>query len=187
MKCRNNGGTLAYGYSVNKETGALVVNPKTAPIVREIFSRYDKGELIKSIIKDLNARGLRNNFNRPFQASAMTLLLKTGNISGTTAMATQSSRAAFRLWWKKMYLKGCKDGWKQTRNLRGEPRPRRSTCCLERCFAALAAVYMVGECGKAGTERSITTTNVSTPSMGIPANGKHSSGIGWNGRWLWRL
>lgn len=51
MKCRNNGGTLAYGYSVNKETGALVVNPKTAPIVREIFSRYDKGELIKDIMK----------------------------------------------------------------------------------------------------------------------------------------
>lgn len=41
--------------------------------------------------------------------------------------------------------------------------------------------------GKAETGRSITTTNVSTPSMGIPANGKHSSGIGWNGRWLWRL
>lgn len=36
-------------------------------------------------------------------------------------------------------------------------------------------------------QRMITTTNVSKPSMGIPANGKHSSGIGWNGRWLWRL
>lgn len=56
----------------------------------------------------------------------------------------------------------------------------------QRCFAALVAAIWSVNAGKAETGRSITTTNVSTPSMGIPANGKHSSGIGWNGRWLWR-
>ena len=82
MKCRNNGGTLPFGYSVNKENGLLLVNPETAPIVREIFSRYDKGELIKTIVNDLNARGLRNNYGRPFQASAMTILLKNRKYIG---------------------------------------------------------------------------------------------------------
>ena len=82
MKCRNNGGTLPFGYSVNKENGLLFVNPETAPVVREIFSRYDKGELIKTIVNDLNARGLRNNYGRPFQASAMTILLKNRKYIG---------------------------------------------------------------------------------------------------------
>lgn len=82
MKCRNNGGTLPFGYSVDKKTGLLVINPKTAPIVREIFSRYDKGELLKSIVKDLNDRGIRNNYGRPFQASTMTVMLRNRKYIG---------------------------------------------------------------------------------------------------------
>ena len=50
-------GLNAYGYhTVNQK---LVIDDAEAPIVREVYSRYAKGELLSDIVSDFRQRGLR--------------------------------------------------------------------------------------------------------------------------------
>lgn len=58
LKCRSNGGNVPLGYKIGSD-GVLEIDPATAPLVEEIFTRYESGETIKAIADSLNERGLR--------------------------------------------------------------------------------------------------------------------------------
>lgn len=75
LKGKNNGGTVPLGYTLNKETQHLEINPVTAPIVQEIFQRYAAGDTIKSIKDDFNKRGLKTNRGYPFRYSTFHTVL----------------------------------------------------------------------------------------------------------------
>ncbi len=70
LKCRFNGGNIPFGYQIDEEQH-YQLNPVQAPLVAEIFHRYAGGESIKSIIDDLNARGIRNNRGGRFNKSSL--------------------------------------------------------------------------------------------------------------------
>ena len=53
----NNGSGTPLGYYVDDEQH-LQVDEKKAPYVREIFQRFADGEMIKTIIADMNSRGV---------------------------------------------------------------------------------------------------------------------------------
>lgn len=55
LKCMNNGAGIPLGYYVD-DTQHLQIDEKKVPYVREIFQRFADGEMIKTIIADLNAR-----------------------------------------------------------------------------------------------------------------------------------
>lgn len=57
LKSMYNGGVTPFGYYVDEEQH-LQIDEKKAPFVREIFERFADGEAIKSIIADMNARGV---------------------------------------------------------------------------------------------------------------------------------
>lgn len=57
LKCMNNGSGTPLGYYVDDEQH-LQIDEKKAPYVREIFQRFADGEMIKTIIADMNARGV---------------------------------------------------------------------------------------------------------------------------------
>ena len=48
LKCKYNGGTLPIGYVIDSEQH-FQIDPNTAPIVLEIFKRYDEGQTMKEI------------------------------------------------------------------------------------------------------------------------------------------
>ena len=75
LKGKNNGGTVPLGYTLNKETQHLEVNPLTAPIVQEIFQRYAAGETIATIKDDFNRRGLKTNKGYSFRYSTFHTVL----------------------------------------------------------------------------------------------------------------
>ena len=81
LKCRSNGGTLALGYRVGKDR-TYEIDPDKAPIVQEIFSRYDSGESMQVIADSLNERGLRNQLNRPFRIAALGKTLRNRKYIG---------------------------------------------------------------------------------------------------------
>ena len=56
LKCKNNGGGTPLGYYVDDEQH-LQIDDNKAHFVKEIFQRFADGEMIKDIIKDMNARG----------------------------------------------------------------------------------------------------------------------------------
>lgn len=67
------GGNIPYGYrSVNKK---LVIDDRTAPVVRHIFAEYSKGVGKRELMDDLSARGFRNARGKPFSNSSVTRIL----------------------------------------------------------------------------------------------------------------
>ena len=75
LKAKNNGGNTPLGYVVGKD-GVLEIDPLTAPLVLEIFTRYDDGETITAIVESLNDRGLRTKKGNAFKISGVSLILK---------------------------------------------------------------------------------------------------------------
>ena len=57
LKCMSNGGVTPLGYYVDEEQH-LQIDENKAPFVKEIFQRFADGEAIKTIIADMNARGV---------------------------------------------------------------------------------------------------------------------------------
>lgn len=57
LKCKYNGGTPTFGYTIDSERH-YQIDPCTAPVVLEIFTRYDKGATMKEIMVWLNKTGV---------------------------------------------------------------------------------------------------------------------------------
>lgn len=68
------GGTRPLGYGVDKDK-RYILDPQTAPIVRQIFERYAKGETETDIITWLNEQGIRTTKKKPFSKSSLATLL----------------------------------------------------------------------------------------------------------------
>lgn len=81
LKGRNNGGGIPLGYLLGKEQ-KLETDPLTAPVVVEIFKRYAEGETVRSIVEDLNSRGLNTKRNKPFSMGSFNALLKNRKYIG---------------------------------------------------------------------------------------------------------
>jgi len=60
LKGKANGGNIPFGYTINSER-YYEIDPLTAPIVLEIFTRYADGETVKEIGDDMNNRGIFTN------------------------------------------------------------------------------------------------------------------------------
>ena len=74
LKTRYNGGGLPVGYTIDREQH-FQIDPITAPLVLEAFTRYDQGATIKQLVDYLNERGLRSQVNRPMRIDVVTRLL----------------------------------------------------------------------------------------------------------------
>lgn len=64
------------------ENKKLTPNPQTAPVVREIFTRYANGESVKSITDDLNHRGIKSSRGSAFNKNSLHTLLKNKKYIG---------------------------------------------------------------------------------------------------------
>jgi len=60
LKCKANGGMIPFGYIINSER-YYEIDPLTAPIVLEIFTRYANGQTVAEISEELNNRGVFTN------------------------------------------------------------------------------------------------------------------------------
>ena len=62
------GGPVPYGYRV--QNGKLVVDDKTAPVIRYVFEQYAQGVPKKEIIDELNRRGIKRRSGKPLTYSS---------------------------------------------------------------------------------------------------------------------
>lgn len=81
-KCQCVGGTCPFGYKVDPQTKKYVLDPKTAPVAREIFERYAEGATISEITRYLNSLGLSTARGRTFSKNSLTKLLKNEKYYG---------------------------------------------------------------------------------------------------------
>ncbi len=81
LKCKYNGGSIPLGYCVNEEQ-KLQIDPITAAIPIEIFTRYDNGESIKEIVDTLNSRGLKTKNGNKFRINGVSAILNNRKYIG---------------------------------------------------------------------------------------------------------
>jgi hypothetical protein len=81
LKCMSNGSPMPLGYK-RGENQTFQIDEATAPIVQEIYNRYADGESIKSIISDMDERGIKTSTGRPFTYSSFKTLLKNRKYLG---------------------------------------------------------------------------------------------------------
>jgi Site-specific recombinases, DNA invertase Pin homologs len=81
LKGKNNGGGTPLGYLLGEDQ-KLLIDPLTAPIVQETFSRYAEGETVKAIVESLNERGLRTRKNQPFNTNSFNNLFNNRKYIG---------------------------------------------------------------------------------------------------------
>lgn len=75
-----NGGNVTFGYAID-ENKRFMKDPVTAPIVTDIFNRYADGEPIRSIVDELNGKGITNN-GKKFTYHFINWLLKNRRYLG---------------------------------------------------------------------------------------------------------
>lgn len=80
LKGTFNGGTVTFGYAIDKNK-RFKKDPVTAPIVTDIFQRYAQGEAIRSIVDELNEKGITNN-GKKFTYHFINWLLKNRRYLG---------------------------------------------------------------------------------------------------------
>ena len=82
------GGPAPFGYKVVDKK--LVVDDKTAPVVRFIFDKYAEGVPKKDIMKSLDERGIRNKQGRPLTLSFFNRILTNPIYYGTFRQLDQT-------------------------------------------------------------------------------------------------
>lgn len=76
----SNGGTTPLGYKI--ENKRYVINEETAPIVKEIFTKYASGSSIKEICDSWNERHLKSALGAEFNKSSLHTMLKNRKYLG---------------------------------------------------------------------------------------------------------
>lgn len=84
--------TRCFGYMkpVNNDSSVMFVDEETSKIVYEIFVRYANRELTSSIVKDLNARGLKTSTGGRFNIQGIRRIIRNSIYKGVLVMGRTS-------------------------------------------------------------------------------------------------
>ena len=93
-KCKFNGGTVTYGYTIDDEQH-FQVDPLTAPILREIFTKYNEGKLVKDIANFFNEKGIKNGQGKKFKFNGITYILQNRRYIGEYSYRDITTENAF--------------------------------------------------------------------------------------------
>ena len=81
LKCKYNGGTITYGFTIDKDK-YYQIDPCTAPVVLEAFTRYDKGATMKEIMDYLMENGVTTVRGRKIDLNFIARMLKNRKYIG---------------------------------------------------------------------------------------------------------
>lgn len=81
LECKHIGGSVPLGYKLNADK-RYELDPETAPLVLEIFTRYNAGEAVIDICRDLNSRGYQTARKGKFNRSSLHRILANEKYMG---------------------------------------------------------------------------------------------------------
>ena len=81
LKCKYNGGTPTFGYTIDSDMH-YQIDPRTAPVVLEIFTRYDNGATMKEIRDYLNDTGVTTVRGRTIDLNFVAAILHNRKFLG---------------------------------------------------------------------------------------------------------
>ena len=81
LKCKYNGSSVPLGFVIDDEQH-YQIDPVSAPIVLEIYNRYDRGATIKEIVDIMNERGIKTPRSKRMRIDIITDILKNRKYIG---------------------------------------------------------------------------------------------------------
>lgn len=81
LKCKSTGGNIALGYKIAPDK-TFIIDPASAPIVKEIFEMFAAGNSITKIINTMNEKGYRTSRNVPFNKNSLKKILRNRKYIG---------------------------------------------------------------------------------------------------------
>lgn len=127
LKCKYNGGTPTFGYVIDKDM-QYQLDPRTAPVVLEIFTRYDQGATMKEIMEEMRQKGVTTVRGKKIDLNFMARLLKNRKYIGEYSYREIVTPGGTPPLSPKTCLTGCKNGLRQTEKPRPATRPRTIIC-----------------------------------------------------------
>lgn len=92
--CKHLGGPVPFGYMLD-ENKVYTPNPQEAPIVLEVFKKYDSGVKVIEIARWLSAINIRTRYNKPYSPEALSRMLTNTTYIGKYTWGTRSKRKKF--------------------------------------------------------------------------------------------
>lgn len=81
LKCKYNGGTVPFGYMIDSEQH-YQLDPNAAPIVQEVFFRYEKGATMQELVNLLNEKEIKSARGGKITLNIMSHMLKNRRYLG---------------------------------------------------------------------------------------------------------
>lgn len=81
LKCQVTSAAIPFGYKKGSDK-KFYIEPGAAEMVKEIYERYDNGELIFAIMDDVNKRGFKTWQGNPFTRNTMYTILRNERYTG---------------------------------------------------------------------------------------------------------
>ena len=81
LKCQYNGGVVPVGYIID-ESKHYVIDPLTAPFVKQAFEMYANGKMVKDIVEFFRANGVRTGQGKPMTKTTVTAILDNVKYKG---------------------------------------------------------------------------------------------------------
>lgn len=114
LKCKYNGGTPTFGYTIDSDRH-YQIDPRTAPVVLEMFTRYDNGATMKEIRDYLNDTGVTTVRGKQSTSTLWRQSSTIGSSWASTNIGRSLSPTASLLSFPRTSLTGYRTSWRKTK------------------------------------------------------------------------
>ena len=102
------------GYYIDEQQ-YYQIDPKTAPVVLEMFTKYSEGATMQELVNLLNSRGMRSIRGGKITLNIMNHLLKNRRYMGEYSYRDVVKEDGIPRLSRKNYLNGYRNGWRRTK------------------------------------------------------------------------
>lgn len=149
-KCQSIGGNRPLGYKTGPDK-KFIIDPKTAPTVKLIFSMYAKGKTVTEIIAHLNELGLRTNRGRPFTKNSLHTILKNEKYTGIYTFKGRRIEGGMPQIIDDETFQKVQEMLKINKRAPAKTWTRADYILTDKLFCGKCGAQMVGECGTSHT------------------------------------
>lgn len=164
LKGLNNGGGIPLGYVLGNDK-RLQIDPLTAPLVVEIFTRYSEGETVRSIVESFNERGLRTRRNKPYSMNSFNRILKNRKYIGEYHYQDVTISGGVPAIVPQELFDRVQIKMEKNKRAPATSKAEESYLLTTKLFCGKCGRLMVGESGTSHTERSTIITSAAVPSV----------------------
>lgn len=175
LKCMHNGGLPPFGYTVDSGKH-YQIDLVTAPVVQDIFARYDRGETMKEIVDFLHAAGIKGPRKNNLNINAIARILKNRKYIGEYSYRDVVVPDGIPALVEKALFERVQVRMAKNRRAPAQRKAEEDYLLTTKLFCGECGAMMVGECGtSSGNGRKYHYYRCVNSKRNKTCNAKHKS------------